>query len=145
MYLSLRVGFYGERAESKAFCQAKKRQKIPRSKRLGSIMRSDLDSTNQTHIMSSAIHKGSFHSAMFCFRDRFNLHSSENIRVADFNNFQQSSTRIKITRIFYHFQILLTIPLHHILVFFFSLFSIYNLFSCLHMKNIHSNDVQTIK
>ena len=63
-------------------------------------------------------------------------------RVTDFNNFQQSSTRIKITRIFYHFQIL-TIPLHHILVF--SLFLMYSLFSCLHMKNIHSNDVQTIK
>ena len=41
--------------------------------------------------------------------------------VTDFNNFQQSSTRIKVICIFYHFQIL-TIPLHHILVFFFSLF-----------------------
>ena len=43
----------------------------------------------------------------FCFRDRYNLHTSkEKSRFINFNNFQQSSIRIAIARIFYHFQII---------------------------------------
>ena len=61
-------------------------------------------------------------------------------RLINFNNLQQSFIKKKITCILYHFQII-SIHLHHVLVF--SLF-MYCLFSCLHMKNIHRNDVQAI-
>ena len=52
----------------------------------------------------------------FCFRDRFNQHTlKKTSRIISLNNFQQSSVWIKVTCIFYHFQII-TIQLHQLII-----------------------------